>query len=482
MYMELIDKEKIIELVQEAEQHLKEVDKDKYRLHYHLMPPVGLSGDPNGMCQFKGVYHIFYIYVPREYFKEKRSPILWGHYTTKDFLTYKREKNALYPDTSADKDGVYSGCTFVEDDIMHLFYTGNVRYQGDYDYVNNGREQNLVYTSSRDGINFCEKVLLMKNEDYPSNMSKHVRDPLVWKENDMYYMLLGARDNMSHGCILIYESTDLFNWKFINTMTTKEPFGYMWECPDIFEINGKRIIVTCPQGIKQEGIKYQNSHQCGYFEILKDFRSQYELTEFKQLDYGFDFYAARTFKDDQGRRILYGWMGVSESPYLRNQTAENGWQQALSIPRELTYENNILHQRPVEELKNLRKSKKEVSMNNIEKDVYHSLCFELNINFHNDEDFQLLLREDCNIEYSADNHILKLTMGVCGDGRDSRSVEITSLSNISIFSDTSSLEIFVNDGETVMTTRIFGDSDDIVLYKQNAAAILYELDRHKIIW
>lgn len=480
--MELMKKDKIVELVQEAEKHLMEVEKNKFRLHYHLMPPVGLSGDPNGMCQFNGVYHIFYIYVPREYFKEKRSPILWGHYTTKDFLTYKREKNAIYPDTAEDKDGVYSGCTFIEDDIIHLFYTGNVRYQDDCDYINDGREQNLIYTSSKDGINFNEKILLMKNKDYPSNMSKHVRDPLVWKEDDKYYMLLGARDNKSKGCILLYESSDLFNWEFINTIITNEPFGYMWECPDMFELEGKKIIITCPQGIKQEGYKYQNTHQCGYFEVFGDFKSQYELTEFKQLDYGFDFYAARTFKDDNGRRILYGWMGVSESSYLRNLTVENGWQQALSIPREIRYENNTLYQKPIEELKNLRKNKKSILMNKIEKEVCHSVCFELNIKFNKDEDFKVLLREDCKIEYCTDSHILKLTMGVCGDGRDTRSVQLTSLSNISIFSDTSSLEIFINDGETVITTRIFGDSDEIVLYKQNATATLYELDRHKIIW
>lgn len=480
--MELMEKGKIIELIQEAENHLMEVEQDKFRLQYHLMPPVGFSGDPNGMCQFNGIYHIFYIYVPRAYFKEKKSPVLWGHYTTKDFLTYKREDNAIYPDTLSDKDGVYSGCTFIENNIMHLFYTGNVIYEGNYDYISDGREQNLIYTSSKDGIQFNEKKLLMKNQDYPPNMSRHVRDPLVWKENNNYYMTIGARDNDSKGCILLYESSDLFNWNFINTITTDEKFGYMWECPDIFELAGKRIIITCPQGIEQQRIKYQNAHQCGYFEILEDFKSQYKLTEFKQLDYGFDFYAARTFKDDKGRRILYGWMGVSESPYLVNQTSENGWQQALSIPRELRYRNDILCQKPIQELKSLRKNKKDILMNEIEKEIYNSLCFELNITFNKDEDFKLLLREDCKMEYCIDNHIFKLSMGTCGDGRDSRSVQLKSLSEISIFSDTSSLEIFINDGETVMTTRIFGDNDDIVIYNQNATAALYELDRHKIIW
>ena len=37
---------------------------DKWRLGLHLMPPTGWLNDPNGLCQFQGVYHVFFQYSP----------------------------------------------------------------------------------------------------------------------------------------------------------------------------------------------------------------------------------------------------------------------------------------------------------------------------------------------------------------------------------------------------------------------------------
>ena len=68
---------------------------------------------------------------------------------------------------------------------MYLFYTGNVKLEDreDYDYINTGREANTVLVTSRDGEHFSKKKLLMKNTDYPSDLTLHVRDPKVWKQD-----------------------------------------------------------------------------------------------------------------------------------------------------------------------------------------------------------------------------------------------------------------------------------------------------------
>ena len=34
--------------------------RDRFRQKLHLMPPVGWLNDPNGLCQFKGIYHAFF--------------------------------------------------------------------------------------------------------------------------------------------------------------------------------------------------------------------------------------------------------------------------------------------------------------------------------------------------------------------------------------------------------------------------------------
>ena len=79
------------------------VKKDKNRLHFHMMPPTGWMNDPNGLCEFQGVNHIYFQYTP---FLAGWGTKLWGHYTTKDWIHYKEEEPFLYPDEEWDRDKI----------------------------------------------------------------------------------------------------------------------------------------------------------------------------------------------------------------------------------------------------------------------------------------------------------------------------------------------------------------------------------------
>ena len=69
-------------------------------------------------------------------------------------------------------------------------------------------------------------------------------------------MVLGARTIDDKGCILVYKSTDLYNWEFHSVPAGKnEDMGYMWECPDIFKLENKDILMFSPQGMEAEGYK-----------------------------------------------------------------------------------------------------------------------------------------------------------------------------------------------------------------------------------
>ena len=154
----------------------------------------------------------------------------------------------LYPDEEWDRDGVYSGSAYTCEDGIHYFYTGNVKlWDKDYDYIMNGREQNTIHVFSPDGKNIAYKKLVMTNDDYPVNMSKHVRDPKIYKKDGRYYMIQGGRDAESYGCALLFCSDDLEHWKWYDTVRTAKPFGYMWECPDLFGIADQQIMTCCPQ-------------------------------------------------------------------------------------------------------------------------------------------------------------------------------------------------------------------------------------------
>ena len=442
--------------VWEENKELRELAaKDKDRLNYHIMPTSGWVNDPNGLCQFKGVYHIYYQYSP---FDVNGKLKLWGHITTEDFIKYQEHEPVLYPDFRYDQNGVYSGSAVVRNGKINYFYTGNVKHlDGDYDYIMTGREQNLIACSSEDGFNFSEKELIMTNTDFPSKLSLHVRDPKVYHKNGIDYMVIGARDDNSTGCILVLKGKDLKNWECHTVIYSDGKFGYMWECPDLFDLNGETVLVTCPQGVPEEGYIYKNVHQNGYFLVNGDLESKdVNLSEFRLLDYGFDFYAPQSFEDESGRRILVGWMGIPDADYT-NRTTENGWQHALTMPRELILKDGIIYQRPVEEIKALRGNNRTFAADEFKDLEVENLSFELCAEFEKCNGFKLNLRNDISLSFDKSKGLIELNMGESGCGRDARYAYCDEIRNIDVYSDTSAFEIFINDGEIVFTTRAYTD-------------------------
>lgn len=441
---------------QENQNYREQVALDENRLSYHLIPETGWLNDPNGLCQMDGIYHIYYQYTPFEPTGEIK---LWGHYTTRDFIHYDICEPALYPDQDCDAHGVYSGSAFVEDGTIHYYYTGNVKYfdRNDYDYILSGRGSNTIGFTSRDGFRFSQKKVLLTNEDYPSDISCHVRDPKVLKYGGRYYMVLGARDVNGSGLILIYRSEDLEDWQYHGRITSREPFGYMWECPDLFFLDGKLCLVCCPQGVPSQGVDYANVHQCTVMALDYDFSEGEFCVEdhgnFRMVDRGSDFYAPQTFQDEKGRRILIGWMGIPDADYT-NPTTEQGWQHALTMPRELHWNHGRLVQKPLEEMKDLRSHGWSCALSELNHRESCGLVYEMAVEFSCCITMKLKVREGVVLIW--EQGLLTLDPGSCGSGRDRRSVRLPELRKLTIFSDQSSLEIFVNDGEEVFTSRIYG--------------------------
>lgn len=468
--------------VWEENKELRELAaKDKDRLNYHIMPTSGWVNDPNGLCQFKGVYHIYYQYSP---FDVNGKLKLWGHITTEDFIKYQEHEPVLYPDFRYDQNGVYSGSAVVRNGKINYFYTGNVKHlDGDYDYIMTGREQNLIACSSEDGFNFSEKELIMTNTDFPSNLSLHVRDPKVYHKNGIDYMVIGARDDNSTGCILVLKGKDLKDWECHTVIYSDEKFGYMWECPDLFDLNGETVLVTCPQGVPEEGYIYKNVHQNGYFLVNGDLESKdVNLSEFRLLDYGFDFYAPQSFEDESGRRILVGWMGIPDADYT-NRTTENGWQHALTMPRELILKDGIIYQRPVEEIKALRGNNRTFAADEFKDLEVENLSFELYAEFEKCNGFKLNLRNDISLSFDKSKGLIELNMGESGCGRDARYAYCDEIRNIDVYSDTSAFEIFINDGEIVFTTRAYTDgTQKIGFEKLDGLSKVCMYDMKKIVF
>lgn len=451
-----------IQQAEEALQNTKEKMNDRYRLGYHIMAPANWINDPNGLVQFKGEYHVFYQHHP---YDENWGPMHWGHVKSKDLVHWEHLPIALAPTETYEKDGCFSGSAVDNNGVLTLIYTGNIFVDRERDIL----DQSQCIASSTDGIHFTKETVNPVISKHPEEGSGHFRDPKVWKHEDHWYMVLGTRKENT-GKVVLYKSKDLRQWEYLGVLAESDGTeGYMWECPDFFEIGGKYVLLFSPQGIEAEGEKYQNLFQTGY--IVGDFNYetlQFSRGEFKELDNGHDFYAVQTFLDDKGRRIAIGWMDMWES---NMPTKEDGWCGALTLPRELTLgENNKILMNPVEELTLLRESEHNVCTNQsisgsylVEtKEDLIELRVEFDISKTTAQSVGLKVRglnqEETILMYQIENQ--KLILDCSKSGKEENGVRCTILESnqllsLRIFIDRSSIEVFANDGQSTMTSRIY---------------------------
>ena len=428
------------------------VNSCPYRQKFHIQPTTGLLNDPNGFSYYNNEYHLFYQWFPLGPVHGVKH---WYHVSSKDLVNWKDCGVGIIPTEHFESHGAFSGSGIAEDDKLYLFYTGNTRNK---EWVRNPY-QCLAIMDKEGKITKNNEAII---KDVPKEYTDNFRDPKVFKDNNKYYCLIGAERKENLGTIVYYESDNLKDWTFKGEIKTSFfGNGFMWECPDYLKFDDKGVLIFSPQGLKAEGDKYKNIFQSGYLigENIDFSNGKFKHGEFTELDRGFDFYAPQVFKDHKGRNILIGWMGMPESDYNNDKTVKNGWQHALSLPRELyVTEEGKLAQKPLEELKKLRTNEKKMEFNN-ELSVSTSIWFEIHVDFEVSRDFVLKLRESAELRY--EEGILTLDITSCGSGRKHRGIAIKTIEDIRIFSDSSSLEIFVNRGEVVFTTRIYDSMEEL---------------------
>lgn len=435
----------------------------KWRQRLHLEPPRGWMNDPNGLCYFKGKYHVYFQYSPAD--ANGGELKCWGHYESSDMLKWTFTGTVLSPDTPDDKDGVYSGSAVVNGDRLDIFYTGNVKLVGNYDYITAGRGANVIHVTTDDGHHMSTKKVVLRNEDYPQFCSNHVRDPKVWREDGKWHMVLGARTLEDRGCVLFYVSDDLDKWQY-ESCDFVDDFGYMWECPDYFRMNGFEYLSVSPQGVESEKYRYQNLFQSGYFQ------EDSSVLEFTEWDFGFDFYAPQTFDLPDGRRILIGWMGIGDTSYF-NPTTELGYQHCLTIPRELICnEDGKILQRPIRELAALRGESLSVKSG---QSISVSLPFELKADVG--KSFRIEIDGGLRLEYNGSEFAMSFSeygSGI-GCGRQTRRTLCEFCGDISIIADMSSVEVFLDGGKKVLSTRFYPDDEAVSLSLRGIDADVYKL-------
>lgn len=409
--------------------------------------------DPNGFSYFNGYYHLFYQYNPNS--SQSPGTAHWGHAKSKDLFHWIHLPIAMAPDKSYDRNGVFSGSALVENNTMYLFYTGNVNFEGQTP----DHEQKQALAWSHDG------VTVKKYKGNPiikgANRQPNIRDPKVWKHGDTYYMVLGnSYKNDTLGRVLLYSSQDMFHWKEISVLDQSYGFlGYMWECPDFFELNGRFILLISPQGIKRQGIKFNNLYQTGY--IVGDFDYHNHkftpVSEFRELDSGHDFYATQSMEDINGDRVMVAWADMWEQVYPERDTGFTGH---MTIPRVLSLDPELrLLQKPVPQIYNALG--KMLYSGKTRGDAVIKLennTGKIDIKAPGCEDFILIIEANGNvvitIRYDYNEGLVTLDRGG-DDGKRSTKWRPRGELCWTAYVDRSCVELFIGRGEITFTSRIF---------------------------
>ena len=298
----------------------------------HLKAPENWINDPNGFIYYKGKYHLFYQHFP---YAPMWGTMHWGHAVSDDLVHWNHEKIALFPTKNYDRNGVFSGSAVEKDGKMYLYYTAN-RYLKEQDeniHVADGEcEESQAMIVSEDGFHFDnwngKKQIIPVIRDDEIGDSMDTRDPKVWKENGIYYMILGSTYKHETGRVLLYSSQDGENWSYLSQCRMKN-YGYMIECPDMFEVDGHRIFTGCPVTPKKCGDEIEYEAVSGYcFADFNTETGELKLEDnYSLIDYGGDFYAQQSNLDEDGRRVMIGWIRMPEA--VRSFQTWNGM---MSLP------------------------------------------------------------------------------------------------------------------------------------------------------
>jgi len=334
------------------EEHEKQIAPSD-RPGFHLCARVGWMNDPNGFSYHDGQYHMFYQYHP---YDSHWGPMHWGHAVSQDLLHWKYLPAAMAPDQFYDRDGCFSGSALTLDDGRQLLmYTGVIRSTDSLGRTHDIQSQCIAFGDGTDYRKYQGNPVIT-GKDLPEGGSPNdFRDPRIFRKEDGSYRALIADNYPGHGGMyLLYRSDDLVHWQLMHPLAENENrIGLMWECPDFFELDGTHILIGSAQDMLPKGFEYHNGN--GTFWMAGDYDPETEKFTEKcnyAIDYGIDFYAPQTVLSPDGRRIMIGWMQNWDTCNLH--TKSTPWFGSMSLPRELSFRSGILYQTPIRELDNLR--------------------------------------------------------------------------------------------------------------------------------
>ena len=470
---------------------------DPYRPLFHFVSPEGSLNDPNGLCRWRGRWHLFYQGYPPD---DPRQH--WGHAVSEDLIHWRDLPYAIYPNP---EEKCYSGATLVEKERVIAMYHGT-------------KVGNMVAVSTDPLLLNWEKlagraVIPMAEAD-GSPRPYRIFDPCIWRQGDHYYALSGATQPTGPGGKTVpleslFRSTDLVTWDYLHPFVKDDRFTRVGDdgaCPYFWPIGDRHILLFF-------------SHTSGGQYLLGDYDTgaqAFHATAHGKFNHGpvgpGGVHAPSATPDGQG--------GVVALFNVNPAKSTRGWNQVMSLPMRLTLRGKEdLDIEPAEAIASLRHAhqhvptrrlppNQETSLPDIrgntveitaEIDPLRAQAVELLVlrSAHREEYTRIVLFRERGYRSMAWNSVKRTASAVMLDNSFSsvlpdakpRLPETAQLFlsenepfKLRVFIDRSLVEVFVNDRQ-YLACRVYpglADSTGVSLRAQGGEALLKSLDIWKM--
>lgn len=410
----------------------------KYRLKYHMAPPVGWMNDPNGLIYFGGEYRLYYQAHP---FGSTNGVMHWGGYVSDDLISYGDLGVVLAPDCNGEN--IFSGGAVEKDGKIFALYTRHYEHYGE-------KSEEIYLATSGNGKDFdlCGKVF--DNETLPENISRvDFRDPCPAKIGDEYFVFVGGKDINTNRGLIVVLGGELTNLKYKFTIGPFYELGDMGECPSYCRVDGKDVIVASGCNVAQRGNDFKNVNSSVFIVGDIDFENGNMKVDFiREIDKGDTFYAPQ-FVSGAKTPTMIGWFEMWGKRYPTHEWG-HGWAGAFTVPRQLGIEDGTIIQTPV---KSLEKYERNAADGAIPK------CADIRLNFSG-EGKVTLKAENGEVVVGSDGGIYLDTERANNLNGCVRRTDGTYTScNVRILLDVSGIEMFIADGRETISSRIYLDGD-----------------------
>ena len=471
-----------------------DAEEELYRPNYHFTPKVGWMNDPNGMFHYNGYYHVYYQHYPDG---NKWGPMHWGHAISTDMVEWKEQPIALYPD---DLGYIFSGSAVVDLKNTSGFGTGGqVPIIAMFTYHNMEIEKanGIDVESQAIAYSLDEGLTWTKYSGNPVIKNPGIRDfrdpKLSWnEEHKKWVMVLAAQDK-----VMFYGSKDLKNWELLSDFGKElnreiGTHGGVWECPDLFPVPVEGtdetkwvLYVSVNPGGPNGGSATQyfiGDFDGTKFTMDKDFETVLNKGQNFWIDFGKDNYAGVTFSNvtsKNGGKFYMGWMSNWE---YANEVPTETWRSAMTVAREIKLikdaDSYRLAFKPVDEIdayKGAKYKKENIAVNgelvliNSEKINFSRAAMNFNISDIKKDSFTFKLSNKQGDEllfgyngiddtfYIDRNKSGKTGFSDTFSNKKSVAKRISGSKMLSgtILLDKTSIELFFDEGSTVMTEIFF---------------------------